>query len=410
MDATTTKRPTTPAGLDFKALYRKLERTLGRIEMIDDVERSLTAVIELLARDFRHDLGFEGGRLYLKEDESFVLCSRAGEGAQAPIGYRIAAGYMPMLRVVAEGLIIMKSGDPGFDERIEGPIGVSRFAAIAIGEPTSHVISFTIKGEIQEEQILYSLSAVRHVINLKLRQRRLAGILDEARVIQESLLPSRPPVFEGYDIDGRSRAAEEVGGDAFDYLHLSKTLLGVAIADASGHGLPAALLARDVVTGLRVGMAEDLKIIKAVDRLNKVIHRSALSSKFVSLFYGELERSGNFIYCNAGHNPPLLRSRRRFRELREGGLVLGPNPDAHYERGYAQLTSGDVVVLYTDGVTEAEDRRQRLFGSRRLRNLLARLDGATARETLDAVFQAADEFTDRTPQHDDMTAVVIRKI
>ena len=92
----------------------------------------------------------------------------------------------------------------------------------------------------------------------------------------------------------------------------------LAIADASGHGLPAALLARDVITGLRMGMADDLKIIKAVERLNRVIHRSALSSKFVSLFYGEVEPNGNFLYCNAGHNPPLLRRPGSFQQLTQG--------------------------------------------------------------------------------------------
>ena len=394
---------------DFKAVYRKLEKTLDRIEKIENIEEVLSRVIEHLVGDFRDDLGFEGGRLYQREEDAFVLCCGVGRSVDAHVGYRIPAGYPPLVRVVREGLIIMGSGDPGFDERIEGPIGVSKFAAISVGENASHVISFTIKGEINEDHILYSLNAVRHVINLKLRQQHFAGIMEEARVIQEGLLPAGPPRFEGYDIDGRSQPTEIVGGDAFDYLHLSDSMLGVAIADASGHGLPAALLARDVITGLRVGMTADLKITRAIERLNRVIHQSALSSKFVSLFYGELEASGNFIYCNAGHNPPLLWNGKAFRELSEGGLVLGPNPDAHYVRGYVILQPGDTVVMYTDGITEADGRSGRLFGRQRLRHLVRALHAKSAREILGEIFRAVAEFAAGTSQRDDMTAVIIRK-
>ncbi|MBI3449446.1 MAG: PP2C family protein-serine/threonine phosphatase [Acidobacteria bacterium] len=409
-----TADPTTsspgPSGPDFKALYRKLEVTLDRIERTEDVSRLLSIVLKSLVRNLKDDLGFVGGRLYERDGDDFVLKVRYGRAIEAKPGYRVPAGYTAMRRVLEEGLIIMREGDPGFDERIEGAVGVSKFAAIAVGEEKHHILSFTIKGKIQREHILYSLNAVRHVINLRLRQQQFTDIMIEARTIQESLLPAAPPAFEGFDIDGRSRPTEVVGGDLFDYLALSPHLLGVAIADASGHGLPAALLARDVITGLRMGMAEDLKIIKAVERLNRVIHRSALSSKFVSLFYGEVEPNGNFLYCNAGHNPPLLRKPGSFRELTQGGLVLGPNPEARYERGYVQMTSGSMVVMYTDGVTERENPAGKQFGLPRLRNIIRRADLASAREVVDTIFAATDEFAAGAHQRDDMTVVVVRKV
>jgi len=404
-------RGTRASGPDFKALYRKIERTLDHIERTENLSEVLSKLLRSLVRDYTQDLGFVGGRLYERDGNNFVLCCRCGRSKKAEIGFRISADYTPMQRVVAEGLIIMKESDPGFDERIEGAIGVSKFAAISIGEDSSHVMSFTIKGKILHEHILYSLSAVRHVINLKLRQQKLTDVMNEARVIQESLLPSAPPAFAGYDIDGRSRPADDVGGDLFDYLPLSGNLLGVAIADASGHGLPAALLARDVITGLRIGMAEDLKIIKAVERLNRVIHRSALSSRFISLFYGELEPNGNFLYTNAGHNPPLLRRQKQFFELTQGGLVLGPNPDARYERGYVGLVEGDLIVMFTDGVTECENPAGKMFGLARLRNLIRRLHaGAAASQIVEGIFAEADRFAAGAPQRDDMTVVVIRKV
>lgn len=408
MDNAGTDQSASETATDFKALYRKIERTLDEIEEFDNTAGLLSAVLASLVHEYEEELGFRGGRLYERHEDSLVLCCVAGSGG-APERYRVPIDYPPVKRLLAEGLIIMGHGDPGFDEKIEGPIGVTKFAAIAVGEERSHAISFSIRGEIRELQLLYSLTAVRHVINMKLRQDRLEGTMGEARLIQESLLPAEPPQIAGYDIDGYSRPTEFVGGDLFDYLPLSSTLFGVAIADASGHGLPAALLARDVITGLRVGMTADLKIVKTIEKLNSVIHRSALSSKFASLFYGELETNGNFIYSNAGHTPPLLLRGEEFEQLEHGGLVLGPSPDAQYVRGYVRLDPGDTIVMYTDGLSEYEDPSGEQYGLDRLRSAIKELRKGSATEIVRGIFAAVDRFANGAPQRDDMTVVVVKR-
>ena len=399
------------AGTDFKALYKKLESALDRIEQLDDVSGMLSGIVEILVTEFMDELSFESARVYQRQGDDYYLCCRVGAGDGAAIGYRVPRDYPAHRRTLEEGLVIMRPGDPDFDEEIERSIGVSStFAAIAVGEGNRHVLAFSVRGETKEQNILYSLSAVRHVINLKLEHEKITGILQESRIIQESLLPSAPPRFEGYDIDGHSRPTEIVGGDLFDYLRLSDDFMGVAIADASGHGLPAALLARDVITGLRLSADADHKVVRTVERLNRVIHRAALSSKFISLFYGEFERNGTLIYCNAGHNPPLLMRSRTFQELDRGGLVLGPNPAAHYERGHAALRPGDMVVMYTDGLVERKDRRGREFGLAGMRRLLRAHAGASARETVEALFAASDKHAGGTPAPDDVTVVAVRKL
>ncbi|HET6371771.1 MAG TPA: PP2C family protein-serine/threonine phosphatase, partial [Candidatus Polarisedimenticolia bacterium] len=232
----------------------------------------------------------------------------------------------------------------------------------------------------------------------------------EARDIQLSILPVEPPIFAGYDIHGESRPADVVGGDLFDYIPQSHRLLGVAVADASGHGLPAALQARDVITGMRMGMSESLKIISAIERLNRVIHQSRLSSRFVSLFYGEIESNGNFIYCNAGHPPALHLHNGGFTEMTLGGMVLGPKLDATYERGFGVLAPGDYVVMYTDGVTEAAGHGDKEYGLSRFKTLVKRHVGRSAREMVRVIFEDLAAFTGTTPQTDDRTVVVIRRI
>lgn len=396
---------------DYKALYRKLEATLDRIDQTEDPSVMLTGIVESLIAGFREELGFEGGRLYRRRGNDFVLVSGHGVSRDVSPGLVVPRGYPPHERTLAEGLLIMSRGESGFDDDFERAIGVrSTFAAIAVGDGSSHVIAFSVAGEVREEQILYSLTAVRHAVNLRLRQQELRSTLEEARTIQESLLPVAPPSFDGYDIAGRSRPTEIVGGDLFDYLPLSPNLLGVAIADASGHGLPAALLARDVITGLRVGMDEDLKVVRVVERLNRVIHRAALSSRFISLFYGEFERNGTLIYCNAGHNPPILLRRGAFRMLLRGGLVLGPNPAATYAKGHARLRDGDLAALYTDGLVEAANPQGRRFGVPRLKRTLLELDGADAATIVEGVFETVDAFREGAPPQDDMTLTIVRKV
>jgi phosphoserine phosphatase RsbU/P len=402
---TDSSRPT-----DFKALYRKIQSTLDTIEQVEESTVLLETVMEILVRDFRDDLGFDMGRLYEREGLDYVLCCSFGGTRPVQIGYRVPRNYPPHVRTLAGGLLIMRKGDPGFDEEIEASIGVSStFAAIAVGPGNSHVLAFSVSGEIQEEQILYSLTAVRHVINLKLQERRFAGIMEEARIIQESLLPSSSPQIAGYDVHGHSRPAEIVGGDLYDYLLRPDGTLGIAIADASGHGLPAALLARDVITGLRMGVDERSRVPRIVERLNRVIHQAALSSKFISLFYGEFGPGGTLVYCNAGHNPPLLQRGARLRELARGGLVLGPNRAAHYVQGRARLEPGDAVVLFTDGLVELADPRGRHYEQARLKRLLRSMPAVGARERVDAILADADRHAAGAALADDLTVVVVRR-
>ena len=398
-------------GRDYKALYRKLEAMLDRIERVADTSVMLTDIVESLIGGFREELGFEGGRLYTRRGEDFVLVSGHGTCRDLPPGLLVPRNYPPHCRTLEQGLLIMRASEEGFDPQFERTIGVhGTFAAIAVGEGKTHVIAFSVRGEVMEEQILYSLAAVRHGVNIRLQHEHLKGMLEESRLIQESLLPAGPPEFEGYEIAGLSRPTEIVGGDLLDYIPLTPRMLGIAIGDASGHGLPAALLARDVVTGLRMGVSAETKIVRVIERLNRVIHQAALSSKFISLFYAELETNGTLTYCNAGHDPPLLFRRKSTITLRRGGQILGPDPAAGYERGHARMVSGDVLVLYTDGLIDWADPEGRPFGVGRLRRLIPRCSQISVENIVETIFDAAGAHAGGTTSKDDITVMAIRRL
>lgn len=395
--------------MDYRNLFSKLEENLAQIERTDDVVALLSVILERVVEDFGGDLGIESGRLYVRNDDHFVL--QVEYPAQGDnLGYEIPATYPPVQELLRRGFVLHDSDDPGVDRRIEGPLGVRTFAAIQVGLTRPQIMAFSLRDRSDREHVIYMLNTIRHGVNLKLRKQHLETRLAEAREIQMSLLPPTAPQFHDYDLWGESVPAEEVGGDLYDYVPISERSLGVAIADSAGHGLPAALQARDAIIGLRMGVEERLRITATIEKLNRVVNRSALSTKFISLFYCEIEPNGNLIYCNAGHPPPLLQRDGEVGELSVGGLILGPNPDALYERGYTRMPPGAVLLMYTDGIVEAANLHDELFETHRLREILVSREWTSAQELVEEVFRAVGEFSAADPPLDDQTVVaVIRK-
>ena len=392
--------------MDYKNLFRKIERNLRTIERSNDLLATLAEILRRLVDDFQDDLGLVGGRIYDKKGSSYFL-KREYPSPHAPKGFRVPASYPPIRELVEKGYVNARLGDSGVDAQIESTLGVDRFAAIGIGETCAQIVAFTLRDTSDSEEVGHTLNTIRHAINLKLRSEKFADRFAEARAIQLSLLPATMPVFADYDIHAASIPAEDVGGDLYDFIRVSKRSLGIAVADASGHGLPAALQARDAIIGLRMGVEENLRLSATLEKLNRVVNHSALASKFISLFYAELESAGTVVYCNAGHNPPLLWDGESFRELARGGMILGPNPESQYERGYDTIARGSVLVAYTDGIVEAVNPADEAFGMDRLRAVIRDRAWTTARELVDAVFAAVRAHVGSDARDDDQTVVAV---
>jgi sigma-B regulation protein RsbU (phosphoserine phosphatase) len=319
----------------------------------------------------------------------------------------VPSDYKPIELVLENGVVVMDHTDPGVDPILEAKLGARRFAAIAAGDE-KYILSFNVPPDQPRDDILFSLNLVRYVINQRLRAQRFESLIVEAQRIQQSILPQRIPQYAGFDIWGKTVPAEIVSGDFYDFIPVSENILGLAIADGSGHGLPAALVVRDIYMGLRMATDRDFKIIRTLEKLNHIIHRSRLTTKFVSLFYGELETGGILIYCNAGHNPPFLLKGKDVEYLRNGGPVLGPTPDATYTRGFAKLEKGDLLCLYSDGIVEAADRKDQEFGMDRLLKVVRSNRDRSAKEV-------GKEVLDRVAKwgregQDDQTVVIVKAV
>jgi sigma-B regulation protein RsbU (phosphoserine phosphatase) len=310
---------------------------------------------------------------------------------------------------------VISPESPGWDADVELQFSDTDSAAILVGRDPAYILSLGIRHHGSAGDLLVLLGTIRAAVDLKLREEALASQMRQAKAIQQSLLPRRLPEVPGFDLAAVSLPADEVGGDVYDMQWVEAGVLGIMLADASGHGLPAALQARDVVTGLRMGQAENRKITATVSQLNNVIHRSGLSSRFISLFYGELEESGNFAYVNGGHCPPLLLTPGgEVFELKTCGPVLGPLPDAEYRRGYLTLRPGEVLVLFTDGVTERTPAGDRdgpeEFGREGIVQAVTAAMDRDAAGIAAEIIERVRRFGDGLPFSDDVSLVVVKRL
>lgn len=287
--------------------------------------------------------------------------------------------------------------------------GTARAALLPLGDEPDAFMAFLGHGVPwgPADLLPTALSSLHHVLQQHLRWRELHDVIEQSRAIQTSLLPVGKIAFADFDIAAACLPTQQVGGDVYELRQLSPDTLAVAIADATGHGLPAALLARDVVTGLRMGMAGDLKITCIVEKLNRLIQRSALSSRGASMVFGELQADGAFSYVNAGHPRPLLLTDAGFSELRVGGMMLGWKTDAVFKLGFAHLDRGGLLLMFTDGLIEHQDAAGREFGIERVREWMVRWRGADATDGVEQLIGEAREFGSGRPFRDDVTVLAV---
>lgn len=246
------------------------------------------------------------------------------------------------------------------------------------------------------------------------QEEALRKVEEEMRLaahIQKNLLPAAPPRLAGYDVAGRSRAAREVGGDHFDFLELGAGRVGICLGDVSGKGLPASLLMANLQATVRAQADRGASPAECVRRANRLLCRSSGLSKFVTFFYAELDLSAHRLtFANAGHNPPMLFSvDSELARLEAGGPVLGVLPDADFEQDTIGLARGDLLIIFSDGVTEALAPDEEEFGDGRLAQTVRARQGATAQDVLEEVFAAVEAHAAGTPQNDDITVVVVRR-
>jgi sigma-B regulation protein RsbU (phosphoserine phosphatase) len=216
------------------------------------------------------------------------------------------------------------------------------------------------------------------------------------------------------DVDGYCRPALGVGGDYYDFFELSDGGLALAVGDVSGKGIAAALMMASLQASLRGQTIKPCaSLSEMISLVNRLVYENSAQNRYATFFYAQYDPATRILrYVNAGHNPPILcrgnGNGHKILRLDEGGTVLGLFPDCAFQEGRLSLESGDVLVAYTDGISEAMNVREEEWDDERLIASVACCKAISAKETIDWILRQVDAFTAGAPQHDDMTLLVAR--
>jgi sigma-B regulation protein RsbU (phosphoserine phosphatase) len=243
-------------------------------------------------------------------------------------------------------------------------------------------------------------------------ERAMAKEMQQAALIQQQLLGSAPAV-DGMDIGAKTVASRACGGDYYDFIKYPDGRVAMMVGDVAGKGMPAALLMSSLQARVHVVFEEPDHLAQKMTRLNKGTCANCPDNRFITFFTCIADpRTGEVVYTNAGHNPPLVvRAKGGFETLGgAGGMILGILPLAQYQEANVTLAPGDILVLFSDGVTEAVDPDDHDFGEERLANLVALLRDRPAAEIVEEVHRAVHAFTQGAPAADDITVVVARRL
>lgn len=268
--------------------------------------------------------------------------------------------------------------------------------------------------EITINKTLQELSTLKQALKARDQLVSVRHELDVATRIQRSMLPQKFPPFperKEFEIYAEMIAAEEIGGDFYDFFLIDGERLGFVIGDVSGKGIPAAMFMAVSLTLLKATALRGVSPSECLQQVNNVLYLESVSSMFVTVFYGLLNtRTGELEYCNGGHNPPYLFFENGRVEPLENisGLVLGAMENTKYEEQKILLKPGETLFLYTDGVTEAIDANQSQFESDRLVECLQRLNGSALTEIVQEVVREVDSFSTGVPQADDITILALK--
>lgn len=384
--------------IELKSLYRKIEACFAGTAEARTPHRLAARLAPAMLDHLGGTLSLAAAHLYVVKDGALGAGGRWGESR-------------PDLTQALEAHLAAPDPPPWV---LETPAG--RAGALRVGAGAGPLVALfgphpgDLRPEPGRTEFASALHSLQYAIERHLDRGEMENAMEQARAIQQSLLPPSRVVFDGYDAFATSIPASQVGGDLYDFVPLESDVLALVVADASGHGLPAALQARDVAMGVRMGLERDLKITRLVAKLNRIIHRSGMVSRFISLWIGELEENGNLTYVNAGHPPGLLLDDRGVHELAVGGPLLGPLSDASYKLGFTHVDRGAALVLYSDGLVECRNREGEEFGEARVREwLLASRERDAESSVAELLQRLRDHHGRRQALEDDVTVMLVRR-
>ncbi len=406
-----------------KRIYKLVEQITN--EKFNDEVSFLTNLVKRVV-DIP-DFEIIGGRIWRKnpEDNTYSIIYQYGNVKKIPENYTLTVDDQPVLKELwQKGTMLRRETDQILKESgifIYSVTGVGEIIKNKYGRFYEYVLGFNA------EQILQSfyetLSIIGTVASSRLKdykllkyQEKIQRDIHKAADIQKGLLPDHSVSFSDFEIFGLCVPDSEVGGDYFDYfqsLENEEDRLGILVADAASKGLSAAIQALFVSGAVKMALKFSPKISAIFYNLNNLIYETFPLERFVTLFYCELTNSSNrlVLYSNAGHVEPIhyRAEDESFRFLGSTGGILGIVPNQRFNVENTRLRPGDIMVIVTDGITEAQNENNEMFGHERLIDLIKLHKESAAKEIALLIMEAVQHFSANTNYNDDKTIIVIKR-
>lgn len=409
--------------IDQKKLHRLVE-SIASGKFKTEEEMLITTVNEIVGNE---NIDITGGRIWKlnEQTETYKLLYQTGKIGKIDTTFQIDIHRYPILDLIAKQRTILgKETISALRKK-----GIFKYSASGVGrrkkikDKLFYEYLLALNSQKIDEDFRINLSIIATALTSQIKQRRsvesvnyLKADIDKARQLQKSILPEHEYKFHDYDLYGLTNPAEIVGGDFFDYLEHGEEQdrLGITIGDAASKGVGAAAEAMYISGALRMASGFEIKIVALMRKINQLVNRIFEDDKFASLFYGELSThsTGLFLYANAGHNPPIFINAKSDKAefLQPTGPVLGPAPNAKYHIDSVNFSKGDVLLLYSDGITESADENFEPYGDEKLLSKLKSLVKLTPKEIALGILDDVIKFSKNGKYSDDMTLVVIKKM
>jgi sigma-B regulation protein RsbU (phosphoserine phosphatase) len=409
--------------MEPKKLYKTVE-TIASQNFASNTDMLISVIRELIEN---YSINLTGGRLWELDSENGVyrLLFQTGKVERIDDNFSIKIAEYPIFDLISkERTVVEKETDMILRSK-----GIFKYSASGVGDKIRYngklyyeYLLALNSNEINEEfKITLNIIATALTSKIKqrkyhLRTRELLADIDKARELQKSILPEHEYNFHNYELFGITDPAEIVGGDFFDYLDVGgdSQRLGVTVGDAASKGISAAAEAMYISGALRMACNFEIKIYPLMKRMNQLVNKIFADDKFASLFYGELsnDKSGLFLYANAGHNPPLFvrKDSDQIILLNSTGPVLGPAPEAKYTVENVNFSIGDVLLIFSDGVTESANSEFEQYGDDRLKERLIKTKEKSSKEIAYTILEDVIKFSKNGQYSDDKTLVVIKRV
>ncbi|MBD3403015.1 SpoIIE family protein phosphatase [candidate division GN15 bacterium] len=419
--------------IDNAHLVRELQREALERQLLYDVSMRLAAgleldeVLESILQSIRRVVNYDVGGIFLidpdNNDIDSIFTVGYDKGVDHQLHLKMGQGLVGHVAKTGEGIIV---GDVSQNPHYVSANASSRSEIVAPIKIDNRVIgvinleSDTLHAYDEHSLTLINAFAAHAAISLeraRLHESMIAGKkleeqLNVARTIQETFLPAAPPSIRGYDIRGSNVSSGQVGGDYFDYIRIVDSQYGLTVADVSGKGVPAALIMASFRASLIAEIRNNYSIRTICQKVNTLLVESLDPGRYVTGVYGVLDSANNiFTYANCGHNLPfLLRADGSVHYLAEGGPVLGVTPHGIFEEQALFLQPGDLIVMYTDGVTEVFSEDGEEFGLDRLIEVVRGCRDKKSDEIEKIIHDTVRSFAARTHTFDDFTLMIIKRL